>query len=108
MTAEVLVLKYATVAVTGIDGRYRISGLPPGDLRVSAVLPSTGAMVERAIKIEGGKTVTADLEIAFDEKAYKKTFAAQRAADAGAKDTRPDASAGPNTKAPKPAASAKP
>jgi len=108
MTAEVLVLKYATVAVTGIDGRYKISGLPPGELRLSAMLPATGAAVERPIKIEAGRTTPLDLELPFDAKAYKKAALAQRA-DAGPGDAGPSADAGPvssagsKTKAPKPA-----
>jgi hypothetical protein len=85
MTAEVLVLKYATVDVTGIDGRYRIEGLPPGNVRLSAMLPSTGGTVERAITVEAGKTQTLDLQIPFDEKAYRLAMAAQKA-DAGAPD----------------------
>ena len=98
MNAEVLVLKYATVAVTGIDGRYRIVGLPPGKLKVSALLPATGSGAERAITVEGGKTTTVDFEIPFDEKAYR------RAAEARSKGT-PDAGAGADAgKAPAPKA----
>ncbi|HEX6271658.1 MAG TPA: carboxypeptidase-like regulatory domain-containing protein, partial [Polyangiaceae bacterium] len=111
MTAEVYVLKYATVDVTGIDGRYRITGLPPGDLTLSAFLPSTGATVTRAVKIEADKTTTLDVEIAFDAAAH----AAKQRGDAGAPldagsvpSSTPSASA-PKTKAPpKPAVSAKP
>jgi hypothetical protein len=84
MTAEVLVLKYATVDVTGIDGRYRIEGLPPGKVRLSAVLPATGGTVEREISVEGGKTLTLDLQIPFDEKAHRRAMASQR--DAGVPD----------------------
>jgi hypothetical protein len=92
--------------VTGIDGRYRITGLPPGDLRLNALLPATGGSVERAIKVEAGKTATVDLEIPFDE----KKFRAERerkdggVVDAGArKDAGNAASARPkSTSAPTP------
>jgi hypothetical protein len=111
MTAEVYVLKYATVDVTGIDGRYRIAGLPPGDLTLSAYLPATGATVTRSIKVEADKTTTLDVELPFDAAAY----AAKQGRDAGAPldagsapSAAPSASA-PRTKtAPKPAPSAKP
>jgi hypothetical protein len=86
MTAEVLVLKYATVDVTGIDGRYRIEGLPPGDLTLTAFLPATRATVQRPIKIEAGKTVTLDLEVPFDAAAFQAARAGRGGADAGAAD----------------------
>jgi hypothetical protein len=92
MTAEVLVLKFSTFDVTGLDGRYRIEGLPPGSLQLSALLPATGGAVERPIQIEAGKTLTLDLEIPFDEKAHRRAMAAQRA-DAGVRDAGPAGSA---------------
>ncbi|HEX6766239.1 MAG TPA: carboxypeptidase-like regulatory domain-containing protein [Polyangiaceae bacterium] len=109
MIAEVLVLKYATMQVTGIDGRYRIEGLPPGLLNLSAVLPVTGKVVEKPITIEAGKTVVTDLSIPFDAKAYEKERAAIRAHDAGAPPG--DAGAAPSgavAKRPAPAASGRP
>ena len=112
MTAEVLVLKYSTVAVTKLDGRYRITGLPPGDLKLNALLPATAATVERAIKIEAGKTVTVDLEMPFDEKAYRSARKSLDRPDGGAADAgalssaRPKATSAPRTSAPK--SSAKP
>jgi hypothetical protein len=102
MTAEVLVLKYATVAVTKLDGRYRITGLPPGDFKLNALLPATAGTVERAVKIEAGKTLTVDLEIPFDEKAYRSARAAQERPDGGALDAGAVRSARPKpTSAPK-------
>jgi hypothetical protein len=114
MTAEVLVLKYATVDVTGTDGRYRIAGLPPGTFTLSAFLAATGGTVQRSITIEPGKTTTVDIQIPFDAKAYLNAVAARSGAgtgvaDAGmAPDAGPAASAAPKAKIAKPAASAKP
>ena len=120
MTSEVLVLKYATIDVTGIDGRYRIAGLPPGKLMLSAFLPATGGTVQKEITIEGGKTTTLDVQIPFDASAYRQALAAQRdagigvydagaARDAGvAKDAGPAVSASAKAKIAKPAPSAKP
>ena len=110
MSAEVLVLKYATVDVTGIDGRYRITGLPPGDLRLNALLPATGGTVERAIKVEAGKTATLDLEIPFDAKAYLRARDARQTPDGGAHGAGPvsDAGALARSKAKPSASGAKP
>ena len=87
MMADVFVLKYSTHDVTGIDGRYEIAGIPAGKARISALLPATGAVVEKDIEIEAGKTLELPLELAFDAKAYE----AQRAAALAA----PSASAAP-------------
>jgi hypothetical protein len=83
MKADVFVLKYATVVVTRIDGRYRIDGLPAGDLTLTAFLPATRATVQRTIKIEAQKTLSVDLELPFDAKAYQNAVAARPGADAG-------------------------
>jgi hypothetical protein len=71
MFADVFVLKYATHAVTGLDGRYEIQGIPSGEVKVSALLPSTGTSAERTVTISAGKTVEVNLELTFDEKKHK-------------------------------------
>jgi hypothetical protein len=95
MTAEVWVLKYATIAVTRLDGKYRIEGLPPGDLTLSAFLPATGGTVQKPIKIEANKAATLDLEIPFDANAFRKALAAK--SDGG---VAPSASAAPKASGP--------
>lgn len=102
MTAEVLVLKYATVTVTRLDGKYRIAGLPPGDLTLSAFLPATGGTVQKPIKIAADKTVTLDLEIPFDATAYRKALAAQRDGGAPGGTSAPPSSATTPDSKPKP------
>lgn len=71
-TAEVLVVKYATFDVTGLDGRYEIDRIPVGDVTLNAVLPATGETVERKLKIEAGKTLEVDLVLNFDEKLFRE------------------------------------
>jgi len=71
MTAEVLVLKYPTHAVTGTDGRYKISGIPPGKVKVNALLPSTGATLEKEIVLKGDEITDLELTLPFDAKQYE-------------------------------------
>lgn len=69
MRADVFVLKYPTVAVTGLDGRFEISGIPAGEVLVSAYLPALKKSVSQRVKVGAGDTATVDLTIAFDAKA---------------------------------------
>jgi hypothetical protein len=76
MYADVFVLQYTTHAVTGLDGRYRIAGIPAGKVKLSVYLPSvdkdlhpeTGAEVssiERDVEIKDGETTKLDIEFAY-------------------------------------------
>lgn len=82
MMADVFVLAYSTHAVTGLDGRYEISGIPAGKARVSALLPATGAVLEKEIVIEPGKTLEVAFELPFDAKAFAEKNAAAAASGA--------------------------
>jgi hypothetical protein len=64
--ADVFVLNYSSVAVTGLDGKFEISGLPPGKAKVSALLPITGQTLSREVLIPSGGTVPSDFEFDFD------------------------------------------
>jgi hypothetical protein len=66
MTANVYALMFPTFDVTGLDGRYEISRVPPGEVTVMATLPPIGKDVKKTIKVEGGKTYDVNLELAFD------------------------------------------
>jgi hypothetical protein len=68
MVADVFVLKYATFDVTGLDGKYEITGIPVGEVSVNALLPVTMATTQKKVKIEEGKSVELDLELTFDKK----------------------------------------
>jgi hypothetical protein len=110
MSAEVLVVKFSTHAVTGLDGRFEISGVPAGKVNVNALMPVTGAGAQQSVVVEAGKpTEELVLEIAFDAKAY------QAARDGGAPTpsssaAAPSASvpAGKSKSTPPPARSASP
>jgi hypothetical protein len=66
MNAQVFVLKYPTFDVTGLDGRYEVKGVPPGDVVVGAILPAINKTASKKLRVEGGKTYDVDLEISFD------------------------------------------
>ena len=76
MYADVFVLQYSTHAVTGLDGRYRISGIPAGKVKVSVYLPSIDAelhpeqgvpnsSIEREVEIKDGETTRLDIEFPY-------------------------------------------
>jgi hypothetical protein len=72
MTAEVFVLAYATHDVSGLDGKYEITGIPVGPVEVNAMLPATKKAATQRIEIKPGDN-TLDLTIPFDaQKDYKK------------------------------------
>lgn len=89
MMAEVFVLKYSTHDVTSLDGRFEIAGIPVGKARISALLPSTGVVVERDIEIKAGETLDLPLQLAFDAKTYAAAAAAGAASAAAASASAP-------------------
>jgi hypothetical protein len=90
MAAEVLVLKYPTHAVTGLDGRFEIPNVPVGPVMVSALLPVTGASAGKPVSVEAGKpTEELVFELAFDQSAYSARL------DGGAPQASASASPGP-------------
>ncbi len=70
MAAQVYILKYSTFDVTGLDGEFSIGRIPPGEVLVSAFLPSIGVTVEKRVTIEPGKTKKQDFELQFDAEEY--------------------------------------
>jgi len=69
--ADVFVVPYPTFAVTGLDGKFEVSGVPVGKVKVNALLPATMAVVEREVEIKAGETIDLELSLSFDAKAYK-------------------------------------
>jgi hypothetical protein len=65
--ADVFVLKYPTTAVTGIDGKFSISGIPAGDVTVSVLLPATGQTAQKRVTVVAGETATTDFELAWKD-----------------------------------------
>jgi hypothetical protein len=76
MSADVFVLKFATHAVTGLDGRYRIQGIPPGKVKVSMYAPVVDVQLhpdfgieavtqEREIELKPGETTNVDFALPY-------------------------------------------
>jgi hypothetical protein len=84
MMADVFVVKYSTHDVTGIDGKFEITGIPVGKARISALLPATDAVVEKDIEIKAGEPLELNLELPFDAKAFAARHAASAASVAAA------------------------
>ncbi len=101
--AELLVLKYSTHDVTRIDGRFEIDRIPPGDVTVTAFLPSTGATVQKKVELKAGKTLDLDFALPFDAAAYNK-----KREDALAQASRGASPGGASAASPAPAPSAAP
>lgn len=101
--ANVVVLKYATHDVTGLDGRYSIERIPAGKVKLGVMLPATGAVIEREIEIQPSRTVDLDLELPFD----LKKFEGQRDAAAGSPGAASAAAPAPAAGSPAPAPSGK-
>jgi hypothetical protein len=106
MQSEVLVLKYATHAVTGLDGRFEIQGVPVGDVNVNALLPVAGINAGRRVKVEADKpTEELVFELTFDKASYEKSIAKP---DAGAPAASASGSAPAAPKPPVPAPKSSP
>lgn len=74
--ASVFVLKFPTVAVTKLDGKYEIGGIPAGEVTVSALLPSTRGVASQKVIVAAGETATVDLTIPFSAAAPASSAAA--------------------------------
>jgi len=69
MKADVYVLKYPTATVTGLDGKYRIEGIPVGKVKVSALLPVPDLTASAEANVQEGKTTTADFVLEYKKPA---------------------------------------
>jgi hypothetical protein len=67
LLADVLVLKFPTHAVTGLDGKYVIEDVPIGKLHVDAFLPAIARRAGKDIDVHEGDN-TLDIELDFDAK----------------------------------------
>jgi hypothetical protein len=76
MYADVFVLRYATHAVTGLDGHFRIAGIPVGKVKVSAYLPAIDRVLhpdvgvdnptaERQVEVKAGQSTVVDFVIPY-------------------------------------------
>jgi hypothetical protein len=67
MVAHTFHFPYSTTNVTGLDGRYRIEGIPAGKVNVSVLLPMANMkrMTKEGVVLKEGDN-TLDLELEFD------------------------------------------
>jgi len=90
MLADVVVVKFPTHAVTGLDGRYVIPRVPVGKVKVSAMLPATMVQNEKEVEVHAGELVDVPLTLAFDRKAWDaQRGGAPPAAAAGSATSKP-------------------
>jgi hypothetical protein len=88
MSAELYVLNFPTFQVTGLDGRFEISGIPSGDVRVTAFSPLLGKSTEQRIKIQAGASVELKLDIPFSRAEYEAALRLKERETAKAAATR--------------------
>lgn len=69
--ADVFVVRYPTVDVTGQDGRYRIEGVPVGHVTVSALLPSTSGTASRQVTVSANDTAHVDFTLTYDLSTFR-------------------------------------
>jgi hypothetical protein len=90
MFAEVMVVKYPTHTVTGLDGEYELTGIPVGEVTVTAFLPAILLTAERQVSVQEGKATEVNLTIKFDAKQHALRQA-QAAASARGPSAQPSA-----------------
>ena len=85
--ADVFVVRYPTTDVTGLDGRYRIEGIPVGPVTVSALLPSTGGTTSKSVAVESNRTSRVDFTLTFDKSNFDPSKLSSSAGASGAAPT---------------------
>ncbi len=87
MLANVIVVKFPTHAVTGLDGHFVVPHVPVGKVKLSALLPATMAITEKEVEVHAGELVEVPLTLKFDRKAWdgQRTGAAPSAPSAAPK-----------------------
>lgn len=89
--STVLVVKFPTFDVTGLDGKFRIADVPIGKSKISAYLPTVDLNVEQTVTVAKRSTTRVDLKLRFDAAAY----AAQAAAAAASASASPTSTPSP-------------
>lgn len=82
--ATVLVVNFPTFDVTGLDGKFRIEGVPVGTSKVSAFLPTVNLTSDKPITVKKNQTTHVDLKLHFDAAAFAASAPSARGAAAPA------------------------
>jgi hypothetical protein len=76
MRSEVYVLNYPTFDVTGLDGAFEITGIPAGEVKVTAFSPALGKVSEQRVKIQAGVIQDLSFDLAFSQPEYEAALRA--------------------------------
>jgi hypothetical protein len=98
MLADVIVVKFPTHAVTGLDGQFVIPHVPVGKVTVSALLPATLAQSSKEVEVHAGESVEVKFDLPFDHKAWEAARTG-RAPASSASGSAPPAKAAPSASA---------
>ena len=71
-TAEVFVVAYTTFDVTDLDGKFEISNVPVGSLKLNAFSPALAKTVEQTVEVKADEVTNVALEIQFELPASSK------------------------------------
>jgi hypothetical protein len=72
MRSDLFVLGYPTYAVTALDGKFEIVGVPTGKVKVTAYAPALGKVLEQSLDVEAGVAKDVTFEIHFSESEYRE------------------------------------
>jgi hypothetical protein len=72
MRSDLFVLSYPTFDVTGLDGKFEITGVPAGQVKVTAYAPALGKVVERRVDVQAGVDAELTFEVAFSEREFRE------------------------------------
>lgn len=76
MRSDLFVLSYPTHAVTALDGRFEIPGVPTGKVKVTAYAPALGKALDQIVDVEPGVAKDLTFEIPFSESEYRERLRA--------------------------------
>lgn len=70
--ADLFVLSYPTFAVTGLDGKFEITGIPTGAVKVTAYAPALGKVLEQRVEVTAGAVKELFFQVDFSEREYRE------------------------------------
>ena len=89
LVGDVFVVKFSTHDVTGLDGRYQVTRVPVGRVRVNAYLPAIEWRVEKELDVREGDN-TLDFELTWKRGGGDAGAPAKEGASAGRREAHPE------------------